>query len=68
MVTLEALGEDDSQFVREMLQEHIARTGSAKAKRVLDDWSGSVQKFVKVVPVEYRRVLESMRPQPVAAE
>lgn len=68
MVELEALGEDDSKFVLEMLQEHVERTGSAKAKRLVADWSGSVQRFIKVVPIEYRRVLESMRPQPAAAE
>ena len=68
MVELEALSEDDSKFVLEMLQEHVKRTGSAKAKRLVADWPGSVQRFIKVVPTEYRRVLESMRPQPAAAE
>jgi glutamate synthase domain-containing protein 2/glutamate synthase domain-containing protein 3/glutamate synthase domain-containing protein 1 len=68
MVKLEALDEEDSQFVRDMLLEHIQRTGSAKAQRIIDDWSNSVLRFIKVVPTEYRRVLESMRAQPVAAE
>jgi glutamate synthase domain-containing protein 3 len=68
MVQLEAMDDDDTQFVHTMLSEHIERTGSAKAKRIVDDWSNAVQRFIKVVPIEYRRVLESMRAQPVAAE
>jgi glutamate synthase domain-containing protein 3 len=62
------MDDDDTQFVHTMLSEHIERTGSAKAKRIVDDWSNAVQRFIKVVPIEYRRVLESMRAQPVAAE
>lgn len=68
MVTLETMDDEDAQFVREMLTEHLERTGSAKAKRILDNWSNAMQTFVKVVPTEYRRVLDSMRPQPAAAE
>jgi len=68
MVTLEGMDDEDTQFVRDMLLEHVERTGSAKAKRILGDWENSVQRFVKVVPIEYRRVLESMRPPAAAAE
>jgi glutamate synthase (NADPH/NADH) large chain/glutamate synthase (ferredoxin) len=36
-------------------------TGSRNAKRILDSWEAMVPKFVKVMPVDYKRVLEERR-------
>jgi glutamate synthase domain-containing protein 2/glutamate synthase domain-containing protein 3 len=68
MVKLEGLDAEDSEYVHDLLLEHIERTDSAKARRLVGDWPQAVARFVKVVPVEYHRVLESMRAQPTAAE
>ena len=35
-------------------------TGSARAKQILDDWATYRTKFVKVMPVEYRKALQEM--------
>jgi glutamate synthase domain-containing protein 3 len=37
---------------------HHQYTGSSVARRILDNWDDFVGKFVKVMPTEYRRVLE----------
>jgi len=37
---------------------HQQYTGSTVARRILDEWDAYVSKFVKVMPTEYRRVLE----------
>jgi glutamate synthase domain-containing protein 3 len=68
MVKLESLEAEDSEYLHEVLLEHVERTDSRKARDLLSNWSRSVARFIKVVPVEYRRVLESMRAQPTAAE
>ena len=68
MVKLESLDEEDTPFVYGLLQEHISHTSSAKAKRIVDNWPNAMMRFMKVVPIEYRRVLESLREQPTAAE
>ncbi|MBI3953793.1 MAG: glutamate synthase subunit alpha, partial [Chloroflexi bacterium] len=57
--------EDDRAALRKMLAEHVAATGSARARRVLDDWEGYLPRFVKVTPVAYRRVLEKKGQRPV---
>ncbi|NRA35257.1 MAG: glutamate synthase large subunit [Polyangiaceae bacterium] len=57
MVTLERLDSDDEVFLKNLLQEHVDRTTSPKAKALLDDWSTTSNQFVKVFPSEYRRVL-----------
>jgi glutamate synthase (NADPH/NADH) large chain len=40
-------------------------TGSTRARALLDDWANCRPKFVKVMPVEYRRALEEMARQQV---
>jgi glutamate synthase (NADPH/NADH) large chain/glutamate synthase (ferredoxin) len=63
LVALEPLEHEDVRLVRALLEEHLACTGSAVAFRVLREWP----RFVKVMPHDYRAVLESHRDRPVAA-
>jgi glutamate synthase (NADPH) large chain len=62
MVDVEALTEpDDVDLLRDLLIQHAGYTGSEVAARVLTDWDRSVEMFVKVMPLDYRRVLEEQR-------
>ncbi|MBW2460478.1 MAG: glutamate synthase large subunit [Deltaproteobacteria bacterium] len=58
MVDLEVLGPEDLGFVRTLLHRHYERTMSQVAWRVLSGWKKESQRLVKVMPREYRRVLE----------
>jgi len=59
MVTLEALVDvDEIAEVRALIEAHHAYTDSAVAARVLDHWEAALGRFVKVMPVDYRRALE----------
>ena len=58
LVDLEALDESDEDTVRALLAEHAARTGSLVARNVLASWERRREQFVKVMPRDYRRVLE----------
>ena len=40
------------------MAEHAERTGSAVAARLLGDWEASLERFVKVMPDDFRRVLD----------
>jgi glutamate synthase domain-containing protein 2/glutamate synthase domain-containing protein 1/glutamate synthase domain-containing protein 3 len=55
LVGLEELEDDDEQTVRELLAEHVDRTGSPVAERLLDGWDPS--RFSKVMPHDYKRAL-----------
>ncbi len=46
-----------------LIQNHLKYTGSARAKQILDHWADFRGKFVKVMPVEYRRALKEMEQQ-----
>jgi len=51
----------DQWQVRGMLEDHLRHTESPQARRLLDDWELTLPCFVKVIPVEYRRVLAERR-------
>ncbi|HSO20505.1 MAG TPA: hypothetical protein VLT88_13665, partial [Desulfosarcina sp.] len=61
MVELETLENDtDIAELREMITDHLKYTGSAPARRILADWDAMVSRFVKVMPVDYKRALQRM--------
>jgi glutamate synthase domain-containing protein 2/glutamate synthase domain-containing protein 1/glutamate synthase domain-containing protein 3 len=51
-------GDSDEAMVRQLISRHEQYTGSAVARRMLADWDKTKQAFIKVLPTEYRRVLE----------
>ena len=61
MVELEALSTEDAAFVAALIEEHRDRTGSQQAIALLSDWENTLNRIVKVVPLEYRRVLAEMQ-------
>lgn len=62
MVELEKLIDPEEQnWVREYIEKHARYTGSLKAKSLLDDWNSALSRFVKVMPIEYRMVLEKRK-------
>jgi len=62
MVDLEPLCEpDDIELVRDLLIRHAGYTGSTVAARLLSDWDRTVDRFVKVMPLDYRRVLQERK-------
>ncbi len=57
LVDLETMTDEDSEQVRALISEHVARTGSLVGRNVLASWDRAVDRFVKVMPRDYRRVL-----------
>jgi glutamate synthase (NADPH/NADH) large chain len=53
----------DAIRLRQLIQNHLHYTASTVAKRILDDWDAYLPKFVKVMPLDYRRALEEMQAQ-----
>ena len=57
MVDLYKVGETRGDDVLvDMIQKHYEYTGSAKAKRLLDNWAQEVDKFIKVYPTEFHEI------------
>jgi glutamate synthase (NADPH/NADH) large chain len=61
-VELEAMVDDsDLWLVRGLIEDHVRRTDSPRGTKILDNWDHLVARFVKVMPTDYRRVLERRR-------
>ncbi|MEQ1763766.1 MAG: glutamate synthase large subunit [Pyrinomonadaceae bacterium] len=58
MVDLEPVGDPELEYVRNMIAEHHRLTESPRAKELLDDWDLAKDRFVRVIPREFRRVVE----------
>jgi glutamate synthase (NADPH/NADH) large chain len=61
MVEIEPLDDDDRAFLEERVRMHLDETDSAVAARILGAWDREVEAFVKVMPRDYRRVLDARR-------
>ncbi len=49
--------EEDEKEAKSMIEKHLEYTGSPVAREILDNWEHAAAKFVKVMPVEYKKAL-----------
>jgi glutamate synthase (NADPH/NADH) large chain len=61
MVDLDPMEDDDREWLLDRVQRHVAETGSAVGQRLLEEWDHAVGQFVKVMPKDYKRVLDAQR-------
>ncbi|MBL8470727.1 MAG: glutamate synthase large subunit [Rhodocyclaceae bacterium] len=62
-VDINHLAMADEQILLTLIGQHMHYTGSDRARRILDNWAEFRTKFVKVMPLEYRRALQEMAQQ-----
>jgi glutamate synthase domain-containing protein 3 len=68
MVDLESLDDpQEEQFVKNLISAHGQITRSARAQEILNGWAEYRQKIVKVMPLDYRRVLAEKKEQAAKA-
>ncbi len=61
LVDVEPLDEADNKTLRDLVARHAAETGSTVAAALLADWSDAVLRFGKIMPRDYKRVLEAAK-------
>jgi glutamate synthase (NADPH/NADH) large chain len=59
MVDVDPLEDSDVDLLHEVVSRHHEQTGSAVAARLLASWESSAQRFTKVMPKDYKRVLSA---------
>ncbi|CAN5488152.1 glutamate synthase large subunit [soil metagenome] len=67
LVDLEPVDGADAAELRELIAEHLERTGSESARRILDDWERESQNFTRVMSRQYKEVLAERALQEAAA-
>jgi glutamate synthase (NADPH) large chain len=69
LVGFEEIAPDEADELRGFVAEHQDRTGSEVAERLLADWPAALERFVKVMPHDYKRALAELAaaeaPEPV---
>ncbi len=58
---------DDVAELKEMIEKHQRYTGSTVAETILDSWTESLPKFVKVMPRDYKRALAELAAEEAAS-
>jgi len=61
MVELEEVKIGDKDTIYNLLNNHFKHTKSKKAKMILDNMNEELKKFVRVIPIEYKRILEGVK-------
>jgi len=56
-----SLTQDDAQIVRRLVARHVRYTDSPRGKLILAAWDRYRTRFVKVMPIEYRRALQQIQ-------
>ena len=61
MVLLEKIeSQEELSEIKEMIEKHVEATRSPLGKKIIADWEGYSQKFTKVIPKDYKRMLENI--------
>jgi glutamate synthase domain-containing protein 3 len=69
LVDLEELtSEEDAAEVRALITEHVGRTGSLVGRNILASWGRAVERFVKVMPRDYRQALAELAERQAQSE
>ncbi len=64
MVDLEPVAEkEDREFLKNTIERHVKFTGSAYAKAILSSWDEMLPRFVKVMPMDYKKAMAKMKEQ-----
>jgi len=68
MVDLESLEDaQEEEFVRDLIARHVHLTASNRGQHVLDNWAEYRHKLIKIMPLDYRRVLNETKQQAAKA-
>jgi glutamate synthase domain-containing protein 3 len=63
MVALEELNSSDVSMIKNLLANHYKYTLSSRAKDISDNFEKHVKNFIKVMPLEYKRIIEEGTPK-----
>ena len=61
LVDLDPLDHIDLEFVKSMIEDHVIHTNSKLGTLILNDWENLSRSFIKVIPRDYKAVLESRK-------
>ncbi|MCJ7757320.1 MAG: hypothetical protein MUP24_04170, partial [Gillisia sp.] len=61
LIKLEEPSIEDQEEFKELIEKHYQFTESKLAKKILDNWKENSGKFIKVMPIEYKKALQKLK-------
>lgn len=61
LVELRTANNDDLKRIKELIEQHVLHTNSAKGRHILENWNNFVNRFTKVVPVAYEEMQAAIK-------
>ncbi|ELR63457.1 Glutamate synthase [NADPH] large chain [Photobacterium marinum] len=61
LVDLDPIEQEDRELLQSMLTKHVEHTGSTVAQTFLDNFDANLEKMVKVMPRDYKAVLQNRK-------
>jgi len=61
MVSIETIDDEDQNYLSTMIQNHLDYTDSSVAKTIIENWSETISRFKKVMPNDYKRMLQNIK-------
>ena len=61
MVDLDPLDANDIDYLKAIIEKHVAYTESARGREILSRWQVEQARFVKVMPIDYKRAIAELR-------
>ncbi len=61
MIEFSRIDSEDEAVMHNLLHNHLKYTRSPLAKNILEDFKAELKNFIKVMPLEYKRILESKK-------
>ena len=59
-IEFEEIDAEEGKELKTLIERHVDYTNSNKASELLKDWERNLSKFVKVMPIEYKRALKRL--------
>ena len=61
LVSLEKITDEDESDLFKLISNHFKYTNSSTAEKIINNWENSLSSFIKVMPNDYKRVLEELK-------
>jgi glutamate synthase domain-containing protein 3 len=61
MVLLDTIDEEEQRMLKQLIKDHKDLTNSDVAAHILSYWPTAFQQFIKVMPVDYKAVLDKKK-------
>ena len=60
MIELETPDKQDIDLIKSLVEKHFSNTSSQIAEKIIENWKIYKDKFIKVMPTEYKLALEKL--------